>query len=84
MRRSTIPKLSNLLRPTPAAFDFAQELVGVKSPSEFFELSTNHSRKQFETLTEQAKELAMLAQKVTLATAEPIKASATKAFSQLS
>ena len=69
---------------TKAAFDFAQELVGVKSPSEFFELSTNHSRKQFETLTEQAKELAMLAQKVTLATAEPIKAGATKAFSQLS
>lgn len=69
---------------TEAAFAFAQELVGVKSPSEFFELSTNHSRKQFETLTEQAKELAVLAQKVTLATAEPIKASATRAFSQLS
>ena len=69
---------------TKAAFDFAQELVGVKSPSEFFELSTNRSRKQFETLTEQAKELAMLAQKVTLATAEPIKAGATKVFSQLS
>ena len=29
---------------------------GVKSPSEFFDLSANHSRKQFETLTEQAKE----------------------------
>ena len=69
---------------TKAAFEFAQELVGVKSPSEFFELSTNQSRKQFETLTEQAKELAALAQKVTLATAEPIKAGATKAFSQLS
>jgi len=69
---------------TKAAFEYAQELVGVKSPSEFFELSTNHSRKQFETLTEQAKELATLAQKVTLATAEPIKAGATKAFSQLS
>ena len=69
---------------TEAAFDFAQKLTSVKSPSEFFELSTNHSRKQFETLTEQAKELAMLAQKVTLATAEPIKAGATKAFSQLS
>ncbi|MGB8072428.1 MAG: phasin [Pseudolabrys sp.] len=66
------------------AFDFAQELVGVKSPSEFFELSTNHSRKQFETLTEQAKDLAMLAQKVTLATSEPFKAGATRAFSQLS
>jgi phasin len=69
---------------TKAAFDFAQELVGVKSPSEFYELSTSHSRKQFGTLTEQAKELAMLAQKITLATAEPIKAGATKAFSQIS
>jgi phasin len=69
---------------TKAAFDFAQELVRVKSPSEFFELSTNHSRKQFEKLTEQTKELATLAQKVTVATAEPIKAGATKAFSQLS
>jgi len=50
----------------------------------FLELSTNLSRKQFETLTEQVKELAMLAQKVALTTAEPIKAGATKAFSQLS
>ena len=69
---------------TEAAFDFAQKLTSVKSPSEFFELSTNHSRKQFETLTEQAKELATLAQKVTLASVEPLKAGATKAFSQLS
>jgi phasin len=69
---------------TKAAFEFAQELVGVKSPSEFFELSTNHSRKQFETLTEQAKELATLAQKVTVASAEPVKAGVTKAFNQLS
>jgi hypothetical protein len=30
----------------------------VKSPSEFIELSTGHSRKQFETLTEQITELA--------------------------
>jgi phasin len=69
---------------TKAAFDFAQELVGVKSPSEFFELSTNHSRKQFETLSEQAKELATLAQKVTLATAAPIKAGTSRAIGQLS
>jgi phasin len=69
---------------TKAAFDFAQELVGIKSPSEFFELSTNHSRKQFEKLTEQTKELATLAQKVTVATAEPVKAGVTKAFNQLS
>lgn len=69
---------------THAAFEFAQKLTSVKSPSEFFELSTNHSREQIETLTGQAKELATLAQKVTLATVEPLKAGASKAFGQLS
>jgi phasin len=67
---------------TEAAFEFAQKLSNVKSPSEFFELSTSHSRKQLETLTEQTKELAALAQKITLATAEPFKTGANKTFSQ--
>jgi phasin len=67
---------------TKAALDFVQKLSGVKSPSEFIELSTDQSRKQFETLTEQTKELAALAQKVTLATVEPLKTSVTKAFGQ--
>ena len=67
---------------TEAAFAFAQKLFGVKSPSDFIELSTEHSRKQLETLTEQSKELAALAQKVTLATVEPLKTGVTKAFSQ--
>ena len=43
---------------TKAAIEFVQKLSGVKSPSDFIELSTDHSRKQFETLTEQTKELA--------------------------
>jgi phasin len=67
---------------TKAALDFVQKLSGVKSPSDFIELSTDHSRKQFETLTEQTKELAALAQKVTLATVEPLKTGATKIFGQ--
>ena len=67
---------------TKATVDFVQKLSGVKSPSEFIELSTDHSRTQFETLTEQTKELAALAQKVTLANVEPLKAGVTKAFSQ--
>ena len=62
------------------AFDFAQKLIAVKSPSEFIELSTEHARKQFEVLTEQTKELTALAQQVTLATAEPLKTGITKAF----
>ena len=69
---------------TEAAFEFVQKLSSVKSPSEFFELSTIHSREQFETLGGQAKELTALAQKITLATAEPIKTGANKTFSQLS
>ena len=45
-------------------FDFAQQLLATKSPSEFLERSTEHARKQFEILTEQTKELAALGQKV--------------------
>jgi phasin len=67
---------------TEAAFAFAQKLFGVKSSSEFIKLSAEHSHKQFETLTEQTKELAALAQKITLATAEPLKTGVSKAFSQ--
>ena len=43
---------------TTATLDFAQELLGVKSPSEAVELWTSHARKQYEALTAQAKELA--------------------------
>ena len=66
---------------TEAAFEFARQLTAVKSPTEFFELSTNHSRKQFETLTEQARELATLAQKALSETAERVQADVTKASS---
>jgi hypothetical protein len=37
------------------------------------DLSTERARKQFETLTEQTRELAALGQKVALATTEPLK-----------
>ena len=53
--------------------EFVQKLAGVKSPSEFLEVSTDHGRYQLETVAEQAKQLAELAQKVTVATAEPLK-----------
>jgi len=58
---------------TNAAFDFVQRMSGMKSPSEFLEFWTEHARKQVETLTEQSKQLVALAQKVTRATAEPLK-----------
>jgi phasin len=65
---------------TNVAFDFAQRLLGLKSPSDFIELATEHARKQFESLTEQTRELATLGQKVALTTTEPLKTSITKSF----
>ena len=67
---------------TEATFEFVRQLSGAKSPSEFFELSASHSRKQLEILTEQAKELAALAQKAVLATTERVHSEANKASGQ--
>jgi phasin len=63
---------------TKSAFDFFQQLSGVKSPTALVELSTEHTRKQFEAFTEQAKQLASLAQSATLAAAEPLEAGVAK------
>jgi phasin len=63
-----------------AAFDYAGELLAVKSPSELLEVSTAHARKQIEVLSTQAKELTALSQKVMLETAEPLKVGTAKAF----
>ena len=63
---------------TTSSLDFAQQLFGVKSPAEALELWTSHTRKQFETMTAQAKELAELGQKIATETVEPIKATAAK------
>jgi phasin len=58
---------------TNAAFEFFQNLAAVKSPSEFLELSAQHARKQVETMTDQTRQLAELARKVTAASAHPLK-----------
>ncbi|MGA8903288.1 phasin [Bradyrhizobium sp.] len=65
---------------TTASLDFAQELVGVKTPSEAMELWANHAKKQFETFSVWSKELTELSQKVASETVEPIKANASKLF----
>jgi phasin len=56
-----------------ATFDFASQMLAMKSISELVELSTAHARKQFDALSAQTKELSALAQKVTTETVEPIK-----------
>jgi phasin len=63
-----------------AAFDFARQLARVKSPSEFFELSTAHARKQFEMFTEQSQRLTSLAQKAATDAAQPLQSEVAKTF----
>jgi hypothetical protein len=52
----------------------------VKSLAEAIELSSAHTRKQFEAVTAQTKDLAALAQKVTSEAVEPVKNGFGKAF----
>lgn len=63
-----------ILTNTNSHLDFACQLMSVKSPSAFFELSAAHTRKQFETLAEQAQQLTVLAQKITTDAVEPLRA----------
>ena len=65
---------------TNAAFYFVEKMSGVKSPSVFVELWAEHVRRQVETLAEQTKQLAALAQKAMIATAEPLKTGVAEAF----
>ncbi|QRG05444.1 phasin [Xanthobacter dioxanivorans] len=61
-----------------SAFDYFNSLLTAKTVAEAVELSTGHARKQFETLTAQAKDLTSLAQKVAAESAEPLKSSVEK------
>src|SRR3954463_7091566 len=65
---------------TSSTLDFAQELLGSKSPSDAIEVWTSHAKRQFETLTAQSKELAELSQKVATETVKPLKAKPSKLF----
>src|SRR4029077_20098373 len=65
---------------TTANLDFAQELIGAKSPSEALELWTTHAKKQYETFAALGKELPELSKATTTETVEPIKTNASKLF----
>ena len=61
-------------------FDFATKLLNAKSLSEAVELSTAQTRKQYEAMTTQTKELATIARKVAADTSEPVRESLSKVF----
>jgi phasin len=64
---------------TRAAFDYVQELLGVKSPSEFIALSTAQMRKQFDVVSQQNKELSALAREIATEAAGTITTSVSRA-----
>ena len=63
-----------------AAFDYAQALLGARSPTEIVELANEYAKAHLAALKEQTKELGAIAQKVDTEAAEPIKTGVTKAF----
>ena len=65
---------------TNASLDLALKLITAKTPSEFFELSAAHTRKQMETFAQQAQQLAGLAQKATSDAIKPMQASMKNVF----
>lgn len=66
-----------------AAFDFATELLTVKSLSQVVELTSAHTRKQFDAFSAQAKELTVVAQKVATDASEPLKSGVSNVFSKV-
>jgi hypothetical protein len=65
-----------------AFFGLARQTA--KQPSDIVDLWTAHARKQFETLTEQTKELTALGRKTAAESAEPIARSVNQAFKKAS
>jgi phasin len=62
--------------------EFVQNLAAVKTPSEFIQVSTDHAKHQLETMTGQVKDLVEITQRITVTTAEPLKAGFVKVFNR--
>jgi hypothetical protein len=63
-----------------ANLDYANKLRKLKTPLEFFELSTTHARKQFELIISQTAALGALSRSLTKASAERMSAGIEKVF----
>src|SRR6476619_916745 len=67
---------------TNATLDFVHQVLGVKSPSAFVELSAEHARKRAEAFAEQARHLTGMAQKLTTDMAAPMQAGMKNIFNK--
>ncbi|TCT12060.1 phasin [Tepidamorphus gemmatus] len=63
-----------------AGFDFVEKMIGVKSLAEAIEIQSEFARKQFDALTEQAKEFQALASRVQSESTKPFKDGIAKAM----
>jgi phasin len=69
---------------TETVFELARQLASAKAPSDFAEVWTALVRKQYEMLSEQAKELTALGQKMAGESAQPIERNIEQAFAKAS
>ena len=67
-----------------AMFEYMHEALHVRSVSELVDLSTKHSRRQFEMMTEQAKEITGAAQKAAVESVGPLTSGLTNPFGRMS
>jgi phasin len=67
-----------------SVFDYSLALLNVKNLNEVVELSSTHVQKRFETMSEQTKELAALAQKAAAVATESMKIGMTNPFNKKS
>jgi hypothetical protein len=61
-----------------SAFEYANQLSNVRSPSELVELSNNHVRQQLERISRQAQELSEITRKVASRSTESFRTGADK------
>ena len=67
-----------------ATFEYMQVALHVRSVPELVDLSTKHSRRQFEMMTEQAKEITGAAQKAAVESVGPLTSGLTNPFGRMS
>jgi hypothetical protein len=76
--------LSATLANVNAMFEYMQEALKARSAPELVEISTKHSRRQLEMMTEQAKEITGAAQKAAVESVRPLTSGFTNPFGQMS
>ena len=67
---------------TEAVFELAHEIAIAEAPSDLAGIWAEHTRRQFELMTKQSKELTNLGQKLASRTTEPLTRTVKEAFAR--